>query len=251
MERSELAPAVPPIVGIARWIIGISLIVFAVQHFLYSSFVAGLIAPWMPFRLFWAWFVGVAFCAAALSFLSGKSVRLASFLLGLMFAIFVLIEHAPRIAAHLHGANEWTSGFIALAMAGCGWMLARLSSPGKFSPFSDFLRSGRFLFSLAVLAFGVQHLIFARSGGGIGPPWYPHGSFSAILVGLVLLAAGIAGLSGVQVRLGGLLLFAVLLLLFVLVQVPRMLPNLHDPRPWTTAFEILALCGAALLLAAS
>ena len=38
--------------------------------------------------------------------------------------VFVLIVHAPRIVGALHNANEWTSGFVALAMSGGGLVAA-------------------------------------------------------------------------------------------------------------------------------
>jgi hypothetical protein len=43
--------------------------------------------------------------------------RLAAYLLAAMFFIWVAILHAPRVAHSPHSSNEWTSMFIALAMA--------------------------------------------------------------------------------------------------------------------------------------
>jgi len=50
---------------VGRIFVAVSLVVFGVQHFLYGGFVAGLVPAFMPGRLFWAYFVGVAFLAAA------------------------------------------------------------------------------------------------------------------------------------------------------------------------------------------
>src|SRR6266851_4263384 len=50
---------------VGRIFVAVSLVVFGVQHFLYGGFVAGLVPAFMPGRLFWAYFVGVAFFAAA------------------------------------------------------------------------------------------------------------------------------------------------------------------------------------------
>jgi hypothetical protein len=41
-----------------------------------------------------------------------------------MFLLWVVIVHAPRVAAAPHNANEWTSAFVALAMAGSAWSVA-------------------------------------------------------------------------------------------------------------------------------
>ncbi len=91
---------------------------------MYGAFVATLIPAWMPGRLFWAYFVGVAFFAAALAIVSGKLAPLAATLLGAMFLLWVVMLHAPRVAAALHNANEWTSMFVALAMSGGAWIVA-------------------------------------------------------------------------------------------------------------------------------
>ncbi len=109
---------------LGRWLIAISLVVFAVQHFMYAGFVATLIPAWIPGRLFWAYFTGAAFVAAALSFVSGKMIGLAGSLLGVMFLIWVLILHLPRVAATPRSGDEVTSLFIALAMSGVGFALA-------------------------------------------------------------------------------------------------------------------------------
>jgi uncharacterized membrane protein YphA (DoxX/SURF4 family) len=100
------------------------LIVVGVQHFMYAQFVATLVQRWMPWHLFWAYFVGVAFFATALALATGKAVKLASGMLGLMFFLFVFSLHLPRVVAASHNGNEWTSMFVAAAMCGTAWILA-------------------------------------------------------------------------------------------------------------------------------
>src|SRR5260370_1620452 len=117
---------------------GMSVVVCGVQHFMYGGFVAGLVPAWMPGRLFWAYFVGVAFFAAAAGILYRRLARAAATMLGVMFFLFVAMLHIPRIAMHSHDGNEWTSGFVALAMCGGGWGFARASplyQPGNPGPF--------------------------------------------------------------------------------------------------------------------
>ena len=111
-------------IGPARWLFAISLGVFGTQHFLYAKFVATLVPSWIPGHLFWAYFVGAAFVASALSIAIEKYARLASALLGLMFFLWVISLHLPRVAAALHNGDEWTSAFVALAMCGGSWVLA-------------------------------------------------------------------------------------------------------------------------------
>jgi hypothetical protein len=49
---------------------------------------------------------------------------LAATLSGLMFFLWVISLHLPRVAAAVHNGDEWTSAFVALAMCGGSWVLA-------------------------------------------------------------------------------------------------------------------------------
>ncbi len=116
---------------LGRVLFAAPLVVFGVQHFLYARFIATLVPAWIPGRLFWAHFIGVAFSCAAVSIAVQKMARFSAILLGFMFFLWVLIVHLPRVAAAPHNGNEWTSMFVALAMSGgallvaasvkCGW----------------------------------------------------------------------------------------------------------------------------------
>lgn len=102
---------------------GIALPVFGALHFIYATYVATLVPAWIPWRLFWAIFTGACFAAAGVSILTGVKTRLAAELLGLMFGVWVVIVHAPRVFHSPHIGAEWSSLFIALAMCGGAWSL--------------------------------------------------------------------------------------------------------------------------------
>jgi uncharacterized membrane protein len=109
---------------LGRFLFAIPLLDFGTLHFMYARFVATLVPSWIPWHLFWAYFVGVAFFAAALALLIRRHAALAATLVGLMYLLWVLILHAPRVAAAPHNANEWTSAFVALAMSGSAFAVA-------------------------------------------------------------------------------------------------------------------------------
>lgn len=100
------------------------LLIVGVQHLIYGRFIATLIPSWIPGHVFFAYFVGIAFFAAALAILTERSATLASTLLGLTFLVWVLILHAPRVAAAPHNGSEWTSAIMALAMSGTAFAVA-------------------------------------------------------------------------------------------------------------------------------
>lgn len=105
-----------------RFFLAISLLIFGVDHFMFATFIAVLVPSWMPFHLFWAYLTGACFVAAAFAIAFNKYARLGAMLLGLMFFLWVVLVHAPRVAAHLRSGDEWNSAFVALAMSGVAFI---------------------------------------------------------------------------------------------------------------------------------
>jgi uncharacterized membrane protein len=113
----------------------------------------------------------------------------------------------------------------------------------KLAPF------GRYLFALALAAFGIQHFIYAKFAAGLGPPWIPGSPLRACFMGAALLVASIRIATNAKTRVTAMLLGLLLFLYFLLLYTPRLAANVHDPAPWTSGAEVLALCGAAWVLA--
>jgi uncharacterized membrane protein YphA (DoxX/SURF4 family) len=114
-----------------RYVFALCLIVFGVQHYEYASFIASLIPAWMPGRLVLAYFTGSAFIAAGVAIATGLFARLGAALIGLMFFLWVLVLHGPRVSNALHNGDEWSSLFVALGMAGASWIVASTFPRGK------------------------------------------------------------------------------------------------------------------------
>lgn len=108
---------------IARYAFAFCMPVFGIVHFLYPEGVASWVPKWIPAHLFWAYFTGVAHCAAGLAILSGALSRLASRLFAVMLSSWVLIVHIPRVAAAHGDRHEWTTLFVAVALTGEAWIL--------------------------------------------------------------------------------------------------------------------------------
>ncbi len=115
----------------SRWLLGVSMIVFGIDHFLALIFIANLIPAWIPFHVFWVAFFGMALIAAGISIGLNVLSRWGSALLGLMFGIWVVTLHLPRVLGLYgipnapHNPNEWSSLFIATALWGGLWALSR------------------------------------------------------------------------------------------------------------------------------
>jgi uncharacterized membrane protein len=111
------------IVFIGRYLFATGLFVFAMTHFIYEKYVIMWIPGWIPFPVFWAWLVPIAFLGSFVSLIIQKYMRLSSLLLALMFFIWVLIVNLPR-ALTLKVEPEWTGTFIALGMSGIALLIA-------------------------------------------------------------------------------------------------------------------------------
>jgi uncharacterized membrane protein YphA (DoxX/SURF4 family) len=68
---------------------------FGTEHFTLNDIIASLIPAWIPWHVFWAYFVGSCFIAAALSLVTGIQARLSASLLGLTFFLFVALMDIP------------------------------------------------------------------------------------------------------------------------------------------------------------
>jgi uncharacterized membrane protein len=120
---------------LSRYLLAISLIVFGIDHFLAIVFIANLLPAWIPWHVFWVVFFGVAFIAAGISIALYLLERWGAFLIGLMFGIWVMTLHLPRVLG-LYGIpgaprnpNEWSSLFIAVALWGGLWAMAQNRRP--------------------------------------------------------------------------------------------------------------------------
>jgi len=119
-----------------RYLFAVSAIVFGIDHYLVFKFIVSLVPKWIPGGgWFWAHLTAIAFIAAGVSIAVRRMDRWASFMLGLMFLLWCLVLHAPRVAGYprVLSPDEWSSAFIALGICGGSWILA-WSLPARALP---------------------------------------------------------------------------------------------------------------------
>src|SRR5262249_44699400 len=71
---------------------------FGTEHFTLTKVIASIVPKWIPGHLFWAYFVGACFVAAALSLVTKIQVHLSASLLALTFFLFVVLMDVPAWA---------------------------------------------------------------------------------------------------------------------------------------------------------
>ena len=124
---------------VGRFFLPVMLVVFGIEHFVYTAFVVMIIPAWIPGKLFWAYFAGVALIAGGAGMIFRVYARLAALMSGIMMFLWVFLLHIPRAVADPRGSlgNEWTSVFEALAYSGVAFMLAALPTTNPFSAASS------------------------------------------------------------------------------------------------------------------
>lgn len=113
--RAAIAPA--------RLVFGLCLPPFGVAHFIWNEITAGMVPVWIPARMFWASFTGVAHVAAGASIVSNVVPRLGATLLAVMFTSFAVLVNLGR-ALELGQRVDWTGFCVATALSGAAWIIA-------------------------------------------------------------------------------------------------------------------------------
>jgi uncharacterized membrane protein len=89
---------------LARFVIGVAVIFFAVEHFLHPEFKPGVPLKqetplWVPVRTSLAYVTGMILLVTALGLVCNKTVKMAAVTLGLLLLLLVLVLYVPIVIA--------------------------------------------------------------------------------------------------------------------------------------------------------
>jgi uncharacterized membrane protein YphA (DoxX/SURF4 family) len=244
------------LIGQGRLLFAISLVVFGLQHLIYANSAGGPVPgfPWIPGKTQVACLIGVVLIVAGVNIAFAKFLRPTAAVLGMILLLYVLVVHAPRLAAKPHDPNRWTPTFEMLAMCGGALVLAGTERVEKaqsrgWEILDKAVQGGPLLFALPMVVFGIQHFMYARFVAGLVPSWIPGHLFWAYFVGVAFFAATAAIVTRHQERLAATLLGLMFFLWVLLLHLPRVAAAPGNGNEWTSAFVALVLSGGALVLA--
>ena len=122
--KNDLAQArgIDKIVALTPVCFAIPLAAFGALHFSTAKSMLEMVPSYMPWRLFWVYFVGAALIAASLSIATRIQVRWSGLLLGIMMFLFVAMLYIPG-ALTVGGRIAWTVVFREMSFGGAGWVL--------------------------------------------------------------------------------------------------------------------------------
>ena len=242
------------ITKLGRYFLAIPMVVFGIQHFLYAEFIVHLVPTWVPGRLFWTYFAGVALFASGLGIIINVLSRLAATLLGLMISIWVIILHIPRVF-QFPGDSEFINVFDAVCMLSGAYLLS-LSLPGtlpgkvlekiaqaaaKISPY---------LIAVSLTVFGIENFIHDKLVFIVGAPAYevPGEVFWVYCTSIVFIGAAFSILFSKRVGTITALLGIYIFFIVVIFYGPLLWANIYDGHAWATLLKGIAMTGSAFIL---
>src|ERR1700740_2441140 len=153
--KNDIAQAhgIDKIVALTNACFAIPLAAFGAEHLSGAKFIMNLVPPYMPGRLFWAYFVGFALIAASLSIATKIQVRWSGLLFGIMMFLFVAMIHFPGAVAS-GGRLLWTIVIREMSFGGGGWVLAGIAMGGSRGKGRSLIIVGRVLIAIAAIFFG-------------------------------------------------------------------------------------------------
>ena len=247
-------------VALSNLCFAVPLAVFGALHLSAAHGLMSMVPSYMPWHLFWAYFVGVALLSASLSIATKLQVRWSGLLFGTMMFLFVAMLHIPRVLANPRDRIAWVIVIREMSFAGGGWILAGNAMPGQGK--SKLITVGRVLIAIAAIFFGVEHFLHPVNVPGVPleklmPTWIPGRPLISYLTGAILLVAGACMLLARKTRMAATYLGTWIVLLVVLIYGPILIASLADPSTAVKVeglnyfFDTLLFGGTILALASA
>ncbi|HTT60342.1 MAG TPA: hypothetical protein VMG35_00825 [Bryobacteraceae bacterium] len=250
------------VVALTHLCFAIPLAVFGAEHLSSPHSLLAVVPSYMPWRMFWVYFVGFALLAASLSIATKRQVRWSGLLFGAMMFLFVAMLHLPGAVA-TGGRIPWTIVFREMSFGGAGWVLAGIAMGGdRDGPGKVLIHVGRVAIAIAAVFFGLEHFLHPLGLPGVPlakqmPPWIPARAFIDYVTGAFLVIAGVCFLLARKTRVAATYVGAWIVLLVVVIYGPVLIGALADPRTGVQVEGInyfadtLLFGGAILSLAAA
>ena len=248
------------IVVLGNLCFALPLAVFGAEHLAAAKFIMLIVPSFVPWHLFWAYFVGFALLAASLSIATKIQVRWSGLLFGIMMFLFVAMMDIPGVLGDPKNRFSWALLLRELAFGGGGWLLAGSAMRGPSK--SILITVGRVLTGIAAIFYG--HETFRHPLGMPGIPleklmseWIPARPLIGYLTAAILVAAGAGILLNMKTRMAATYLGTWIVLLVVLVYGPILIASLLNPSTDIKVeglnyfFDTLLFAGTILALASA
>jgi len=229
---------------------------FGTEHFTLTKAIASLVPAWIPWHMFWAYFVGACFIAAGLSLVTRIQVRLSASLLALTFFLFVVLMDAPAWAQNPRDRFGLTFALRELSFSGGPLALAAsLTDEWRKRGTHILATIARYFIAVPVLFYSFEQFMHGDHVPGVPleplTPAYVYGhAFWTYLAAAAYAVAGILLLIGKKTRVAAAWLGLTVLLVELVVYVPiAVVERANLDNGLNYLGDTLMFCGTVLLLA--
>jgi uncharacterized membrane protein len=261
--KNDIAQArgLDKIVALGNLCFAIPLAVFGAEHFADAQSIMQLVPAYIPWHLFWTYFVGVGLLAASLSIATKIQVRWSGLLFGIMMFLFVAMMDIPGALADRHNRISWVLLLREMSFGAGAWLLSASAPNGwQARAKSALITIGRVVLGLAAIFYSVQHFLHPTLAPGVPlekpiASWIPARAVIGYLTGVILLVSGGYILLAKKTRMAATYLGAWIVLLVLFVYGPMLIAALLDPSTAVKVeginyfFDTLLYAGAILALA--
>jgi len=249
------------VVALANLCFAAPLAVFGAEHFAAARGIMQLVPKFMPWPLFWTYFVGAGLLAASLSIATKMQVQWSALFFGIMMFLFVAMMDLPGTLANVHNRISWVLLCREMSFGAGGWVLAG-GAMARRNPQagSKLITVGRVVIGIGAIFYGVEHFLHPINVPGVPleklmPAWIPAPHLISYLTGAILLIAGGAILLGRKARVAATYLGSWIFLLVLFVYGPILIASLLNPSTDVKVeglnyfFDTLLYAGTILALA--
>jgi uncharacterized membrane protein YphA (DoxX/SURF4 family) len=233
---------------------------FGTEHFTLTKVIASLVPAWIPWHLFWAYFVGACFIAAALSLVTGIQARVSASLLALTFFLFVVLMDAPGWLRHPRNQIFLTLTLRELSFSGGPLALAvslthECRERGTHVVGMHVLATiARYFIAIPVLFYSFEQFMRGSHVPGVPlervtPEWVYGHAIWTYLAAVVYAVAGMLLLVGKRTRAAATGLGVTVLFVVLVVYVPIEVVERGSLDSLNYLGDTLMYCGAVLMLA--
>ena len=228
---------------------------FGSEHFTLPTVIASIVPSWIPWHLFWAYFVGACFIAAALSLVTRIQPRLAASLLALTFFLFVVLMDAPGWARNPRSRFALALALRELTFSGGALALAASLGLGRERGSQILATVARYFVALALLVYSYEQFMHGDYVPGVPlarptPQWLFAHAIWTYLSAVAYAVAGVLLLIGKKTRAAAIAAGLSVLVVELCVYVPI---GVVDFASLNNGFnymgDTLMFCGAVFLLA--
>jgi uncharacterized membrane protein len=258
------------IVALGNLCFAAPLAVFGAEHLSAAQGISQGVPKFMPWPLFWTYFVGCALIAASLSIATKIQAQWSGLLFGIMMFLFVAMIDLPTALHNPHNRIFWALLAREMSFGAGGWCLASAAlASATLAPAAIDRSRGpgllvtvaRIVIGIAAIFYGVEHFLHLLNVPGVPlekimPTWIPARPAISYVTGVFLIVGGAAMLTK-KLRVAATYLGTWLFLIVLFIYGPILISSLLAPGTGVKVeginyfFDTLLYAGTILGLASA